>query len=188
MNASLEQTAASWQQGREDADALLAGLSPSQFNWKPDPKRWSVGECLEHLNVLNGAYLPLVREAMRGNERQGDPPYRYNLAGRLLINATTPEVKRKLPTTGAMNPSHGGDASNLDPSKVLATYHQHTGDYVAAIREAEGLDLGRIKVRSPFLPLVSFSLGAVFEALAGHNLRHIAQARRVTQEPGFPWG
>ncbi|HYE96775.1 MAG TPA: hypothetical protein VD962_11255, partial [Rubricoccaceae bacterium] len=109
-------------------------------------------------------------------------------AGRLLIDATTPEVKRKLPTAPKSNPSHGGAASNLDPAKVLATYHQHTGDYLAAIREADGVDLGRIKVGSPFLPLVSFSLGAVFEALAGHNLRHIGQARRVTQEPGFPWG
>ena len=36
---------------RADAQALLAGMSEAQFQWKPALARWSVGECLAHLNV-----------------------------------------------------------------------------------------------------------------------------------------
>ena len=54
------------------------------------------------------------------------------------------------------------------------------------IERAEGLDVSRMRMPSPFLKLMRLPLGAFLEALAGHELRHLKQARRVTADPGFP--
>jgi hypothetical protein len=54
------------------------------------------------------------------------------------------------------------------------------------VRSAEGLDLSGIMMKSPAWPMLRFSLLTALAALAAHERRHLAQARRVTQRPGFP--
>src|SRR6516164_4689892 len=44
----------------ETAKRLLAGLSNEQLNWQPAPGSWSVGQCLEHLCIMNEVYLPPI--------------------------------------------------------------------------------------------------------------------------------
>ena len=34
-----------------DADTLVTPLGQEQFVWKPGPNRWSIAECLEHMNA-----------------------------------------------------------------------------------------------------------------------------------------
>ena len=47
--------------------SLAEDLSDEQLNWKPRPESWSVGQCLDHLAVINPFYLshfiPLVDRA-----------------------------------------------------------------------------------------------------------------------------
>ena len=45
---------------KEDAIYLARGLSEPQFNWRPSPEKWSIGECLEHLNVTARLYWPII--------------------------------------------------------------------------------------------------------------------------------
>ncbi len=51
-----------------------------------------------------------------------------------------------------------------------------------------GVDLGRVRFRSPFFALLRFSLGAGFEMLLAHDRRHLWLAREVMASPGFPGG
>lgn len=44
---------------------------------------------------------------------------------------------------------------------------------LAAVAGAEGLDLGRIRLRSPFLGLLRLSAGAALGLLLAHTDRHI---------------
>src|SRR5688572_29003708 len=46
---------------RIDSDALGDALSPAQFNWRPAPDKWSVGECFDHLAIATGLMLSRVR-------------------------------------------------------------------------------------------------------------------------------
>ena len=39
------------QDARQRAEALLLGLTPEQFTAQPEPGKWSVAECILHLNV-----------------------------------------------------------------------------------------------------------------------------------------
>ena len=43
------------------AESLAAGLSHQQFNWRPNPASWSIGQCLSHLNVVDGQDLAPCR-------------------------------------------------------------------------------------------------------------------------------
>ena len=43
---------------KAEGPAVCAGLTESQFNWRPGPKRWSIAECLVHLNVAVTRTVP----------------------------------------------------------------------------------------------------------------------------------
>jgi hypothetical protein len=58
--------------------------------------------------------------------------------------------------------------------------------YVDRLRQANGLDLSRSKVRSPVASWLYFPLGIGFAATIAHEQRHLWQARQVMREPGFP--
>jgi hypothetical protein len=42
---------------------LAAALPPDAWLRRPDPSRWSVGECITHLNLTAAAYIPLLQDA-----------------------------------------------------------------------------------------------------------------------------
>ncbi len=169
----------------DDAFRALAGpLTPAQFNWKPGPDRWSVAQCMDHLNVIAARYLPGLEALVARGGPPGAPPFRYGRRGRLFIAGTGAGAK-KAKTLGAMAPAQ----SDLDKDAVVGAFHTHTERFVGVIERARGLDLSKIRTRSPFLPplpFLTFELGAVLEANAGHERRHLDQARRVTEAPGFP--
>lgn len=179
-----------YQDAQLEAHALVDAMSDTQFNWKPSGKSWSVGECIEHLNIVGLGYLPVLPEAVRattderGRDRAFDEPFTYGWIGRKFIASLT-LGSRKIPTGSAMDPTKH-NSSSLTISKSMATFDSVTEGFVNAIEASQGLDLSRIKVTSPFLRLVRFPLGVFLEALGLHALRHVDQARRVTQMDGFP--
>jgi len=184
MDSTPDAYADAFRRAQEGVDALARPLSRAAFNWKPSPEKWSVGQCLDHLNRLSKRYLPELEAAVADGGPAGTPPFRYGLRGRLFIKGSSPEVLLKVKTMEAMEPRDG----ELDPAEVLATFRANTDRYLGILDRARGLDLAKIRLRAPFLPHapLTFPLGALLEGNAGHELRHLDQARRVTQEPGFP--
>jgi hypothetical protein len=108
----------------------------------------------------------------------GRPPFRYDLRGRLFIDGTSERVVRRQKTIRAMEPTN----TPVDPAATLDLYHDNTRRFLRLVERAEGLDLSRIRARSPYLPAIpflTFPVGALIEGTAGHQLRHLAQARRA---------
>lgn len=58
--------------------------------------------------------------------------------------------------------------------------------WIELAARADGLDLAAVKIRSPIAPVLRFSLGQCFAINAAHERRHVWQARRVREAPGFP--
>lgn len=180
--------AAQYDAATADAEALTSGLTEAQARWRPRPGAWSVAECLSHLAVLNRTYLDgfarVVDEA-RAAGRTGRGPWRLRWFGRTFTQAMGPVtgrgLGRKLPAPPAYAPP-----SDVTLASALADFRLVQAALVARVRAAEGLDLGRIMVRSPAWPLLRFSLVTAFAALAAHERRHLAQVRRVMARPGFP--
>ena len=185
MESTIAAYDASFRQATDDATTHVEGLSHAQFNWKPSPDVWSVAECLVHLNTSNAPYVESIQQALEGSRRTGAPPYRYGPVARLFIAATEPEADRPSKTFPSMRPTPGTD--HQAPA-VLDTFRAINERFleVLALADREALDLARIRIGSPFLPILRLPVGAFVEALAGHEHRHLNQARRVTAHPGFP--
>lgn len=185
MSPQLQTYADQYRQSKDGAHRVADGLTPAQFNWKPSESEWSVGECLEHLNVIARSYVPAFERAASADAPRGTGPFTYGLLARLFIRSVRPG-SRALPTAPAMDPSDKGAVSSLDPARVLSEFDAMTERYVGVCGQLEGVDYSAVKVRSPFLALLRLPLGAMVDAMGLHALRHIQQAERVTQREGFP--
>jgi hypothetical protein len=58
--------------------------------------------------------------------------------------------------------------------------------FLRFVRQAEGVNYNKVKLRSPVTALMRYSLADAFVITAVHGRRHLAQARRVRETPGFP--
>jgi hypothetical protein len=171
---------------RREARDMAAGLDRLAFNWRPDGRRWSVGQCLEHL-VLTARLYPDRIEAMIGEARarqaQGRKPYRRGLIADWVIRGMEPPPGLRIRSPRRVEP-----ASGLDPAEVLAVFEEVHGRLGALMHAADGVSLQHARMRSPFLPLLWFTTGQAFAVNLSHARRHLWQARQVLKEPAFPAG
>lgn len=171
------------------AQALAAGLSREQFNWRPEPGRWSIAQCLSHLNVVNGQDLAPVGEAIRSARAKGllgAPPFQYGLLSRKFVQSMEPPVRGRTKAPKSYEPLPEGD-----PQATLAEYLRISRELRALVESSEGLDWRRAKTQMPALPavlraIVRIPLGARFALIAAHDRRHLWQAEQVREHPSFP--
>jgi hypothetical protein len=56
LSSELAAYRATFRDNRVIADQIAAGLTMKAFNWRPAPDRWSIAQCLVHLNVSGDLY------------------------------------------------------------------------------------------------------------------------------------
>lgn len=168
------------------AETVSAPLSDDQFNWQPAPDRWSVAQCLEHLNATARAYLPVLDDAISDAIRKGvygPGPYQYNFLGRLAVRRMEPPVTRPFKA-----PRHFLPQPRRRKQETLPAFRAYQTQYIDRLRQANGLDLARAKVHSPIAGYtwVRIPLGSAFAMMLAHERRHIWQARQVVASRAFP--
>lgn len=166
-----------------EARELCAGLTEAQLAWQPEPGRWSIAECLDHLGVTGEKVLAQLGPAIeRGWARgtTGSPPFRYGWLGPWFVRANAPSGRR-VSAPRVFRPRTG-----RPPVGALAAFLALQDDLAATLERASGLDLARVRARSPVTPLLRIGIGSWFEVIAVHQARHLAQARAVRRHPGFP--
>jgi len=194
-----EELAQSWRELRaagEEAESLTADLSPVQLRWRPSPERWSIAECLEHLVLTGEAYLDAIDAAVeegRRSGRVGGGSYRRSLVGRWLMRLLEPPPGVKVPAPPMIRPQDpeaesagapgGASGSEGDPLSAFLALRPRFAERLAA---ADGLDLARVRLSSPFFALIRFDLGSAFRLVTAHERRHLWQARRVREAEDFP--
>ncbi len=171
------------------AESLVHGLSTTQFNWRPQPAQWSVGECLSHLNVVNAADLEPLRQAIaKGHpaSTENNEPYAYGFLSRKFIASMDVPVKKKFKAPQPYQPP-----SHSDPAPTLAEYRRICTEFHQFCQKANGVDLKRTSTILPALPtplrqIFRMSLGARLTVLTTHDRRHLYQAEQVRNHPQFP--
>jgi hypothetical protein len=168
---------------------VTATVPEARWAVRADPERWSVAECVAHLNLTSRAYLPLLREALEraralGARSSGAAPMRYRRdpIGWLLWRTAGPPVRfGRLRTAAPFVPK--GD---LPREEVIAEFDRLQAEQVACVREADGLPLDRVRITSPFNARLHYNLFACLTILPRHQHRHLWQAERVwdTARPG----
>ena len=164
------------------AHRIVDGLTLEQFNWRPAPERWSIAQCLAHLNISARLYADPMEAAIRkarAADLLGAGPFRYGLVARMLARAVDPENRRKSRSPARFVAPAG---QTCDPRDVLQQFDMAGAQWERCLREANGLDLARVKVKSPAVAWIRLPLGAVFGIQAAHERRHLLQAEAVLTE------
>jgi hypothetical protein len=166
-----------------DAHVTFGSLDARQLGWKPDPTRWGVGQCFQHLLTSNRDMLQAARNALSG------PPHTLwqrlpllpGVFGRLLIRTQSPGGTRKYTAPRKAQPS-----SADVPADIV---QQFVDQQVAAAEWLDTLDDARAAktiMISPFIGFVTYSVLDGSRLLVAHDRRHFEQAQRVTELPEFP--
>jgi hypothetical protein len=165
-----------------DADALTAPLTDEQFTWRPGPDSWSIAECLDHLNATARVYLPALDDGISDAIRRGvygEGPFKYNWLGRLSVRFSAWRLRFK--ASEEVQPGTGRTRR-----EILAAFHAYQVQYIDRLRQANGVDLARARVRIPLRSWLRIPLGSGVELILVHSHRHLAQARRVMDAENFP--
>ncbi len=183
-SADLLQTIASeTEKVNGEARQLVAGLTDEQLNWKPAPSRWSIAQCLDHLAVTS-ENQDFTKAIARGREKRRASDavaYRPTMLGGWLVKQLLPEAKRKMPAPKVFRPSEGSAING-----ALERFLRQQEKFLSFVNDARGIDYNKTRLRSPVTPLVRYSLADAFVMTVVHGQRHLAQARRVRETPGFP--
>lgn len=181
MSPHLQTVADTFATSRDRLHALVEATDAEAFNRKPSVKGWSAGECVVHLNKTAKAYLSEMDALITPDAPRGAGPYEWGWMSRRFIEAVRPG-SRPLPTGGGMKPPRSeGLRSAVDRERAVARFDADTDHWLALCERAEGIDLSRIKMRSPFLPILRLPVGVFLEAMGLHALRHVGQAERAVQ-------
>lgn len=164
---------------KHEAERLTDGVPDDVLRARPSPEAWSVAECLDHLNTAGWMLLermePIMAEAHRTGPF-GEPPFEYGIISRLFVRAMEPDAFLTFSSPSVYEPE---PPATLHPREIVVEFLALQDDLAGCIAQARGLDLRRIRVASPAVPLLRISLGAWFEAAEAHERRHLAQAQRA---------
>ncbi len=155
------------------------GLSSHDMHWNPAPGKWSIAQCLDHLNQTARQYGPALEGALAKNL-----PMRGAFAPswmqRKMLHMVGPANPRRLKAPRSFQAAATPESDGVEDFLHLQE------ELVRCMQAAQGLDLNRSKLRSPALPILRLSLGVAFDLLGLHAQRHLNQAQRVRSAEGFP--
>lgn len=153
-------------------------LSEDQLNRGPAPGKWSVGQCLEHLNIIGGLYLPVMNQRLRRAQERGTQPAEYVKHGyfgqKLTVAMQTPAREKPLKTPQQFAPS----GSRL-PRTVVEVFLRQLDDLSHQLQMARNVNANAVRIPNAIVPLLRLRLTDQFAFLIAHLQRHIAQAERV---------
>ncbi|HEY2234724.1 MAG TPA: DinB family protein [Candidatus Angelobacter sp.] len=168
------------QGARQRAEALLVGLTPEQFTTQPQAGKWSVAECILHLNVTAAVMQRLMESAMaqgRKEKKLGAGPFHIGLKGRLLIWIAEPPPKFRI-----LAPPHLRPPARIDdPESLLPDFLKAQDKWERLMRESAGLSLSKIKVGKRLSPFRA-KLAAALPWMMAHQRRHLLQAENVKRQ------
>lgn len=178
MHPQLEQIADEFHFATARLHALVRTVPAEGWPVRRDPARWSVAECVAHLNLTSAAYVAILREAIdRGKAMAGSRftgRYRRDFMGWLLWKTMPPPVRMKVKTAAPFVPQSTAPVTELQSEFV------HLQDLqLALLAEADGLPLGDITVQSPFNEKVKYNLYSCLTILPSHQHRHLWQAEQI---------
>jgi hypothetical protein len=167
-----------------DTQATFGALDARQLNWKPEATKWSVAQCLEHLLAANRLMALAAERALDGTQPRTvwqRLPGLPSLFGRLLIRSQAPQASRKYTASPLAQPA----ASDSAPD-VVDRFLVQNREILGRLRELDESRAARAIMTSPFATFITYSVLDGVRLVLAHDHRHLEQARRVTQAPGFP--
>jgi hypothetical protein len=179
MQPQLETILQEFRSARDRLHRLRQTVPADRWPERAAPNRWSVAECVAHLNLTTEGFRPRVEAALAAAPAAAGPApkrYRRDLIGWMLWKTMAPPVRFRIPTQPPFIPEATAPADEL-----VTAFDRLQDEQESWVRRADGLPLGRIRVLSPFDPRgkLSYNLYSCLSILPRHQHRHLWQAEQV---------
>jgi DinB family protein len=163
---------------RRRAETLVSGLTPDQLLRRPEPGKWSIAECIVHLNITAATVQKLMQRAIEHGKKQnvvGNGPFSVGPKGRLMIWIAEPPPKFRIRAPKNVRPPAAID----DPLQLLPNFLRAQDEWERLLRDQEGLHLGKLKAGQGVFRM---RLAAALPWMMAHQRRHLLQAENVKRQ------
>lgn len=156
-------------------------LDQKLFNTTPGPKKWSVAECIQHLNMTLKIYVPqMVTAVQNKNKFIGQKEnFTPSFIGKLAINSMAPtenkEIPRKMKTFKILKPNE----IEYNNRELLDIFLGYQNDLIAVIEGAADMSLEKPKIVTAAGSILKMRFGDALHFMIAHNQRHVLQAQNV---------
>jgi DinB family protein len=158
---------------------LLETVPAERWAERPAPERWSIAECVGHLNLTTEGFRPLVEAALAEGRRRGGPApehYRRDFVGWLMWRTAGPPARVRVKTTARFV------SQSTAPARGLVTeFERLQAEQLRWVAAADGLPLGSLQITSPFNARLKYNLYSLLTILPRHEHRHLWQAEQAWQ-------
>lgn len=148
---------------------------------QPAPDKWSVAQCLDHLNAYSRFYVPAMEKAIQSGLTGSFPPaptFKSGWLGNYFTKMMEPKTDGQ-PGMRMQAPKAYRPMSNLEAGKVVAEFIEWQRRTKELLDQAQYVNLQRPKVPTTLGNWLKFSLGDTFRFVIAHERRHMAQALRA---------
>ncbi|GAA3972276.1 DinB family protein [Hymenobacter antarcticus] len=153
-------------------------LSAEELNRRPSPSRWSAGQCLEHLNIVGGYYLPTIAARIKRAQEHGSKPAlvaKQGYLGKKFIEAMrTPSSVKSYDS-----PQRYAPTGTRLPRTVAEVFSRQIDELLRLVLLARQVNANAIRIPNALFPLILLRLTDQLEFLVVHIKRHVAQAEAV---------
>jgi len=145
-----------------DAQAAFGGLDARQLNWRPDPARWSVGQCFEHMLTVNKLVFQAADDALDSKSPRSiwqRLPILPRVFGTMLVRSQSPDGQRRFTA-----PSKGQPASSDIDANVLQRFLDQHRQAAIRLRSLDERDAARAAGCAALRDFLAYVIGR------GHRL------------------
>lgn len=153
----------------------VAGLSPAQWNFKPDEKTWSVAECAEHIALSEDLIFGSVTKIVQA---PAEPDKKSAATDDFILKAVVDRT-HKFQAPEALRPAH----RFATPQETIDHFKQSREHTIAYVRDTQD-DLRGHFFDHPVLKTMDAYQWILL--LSAHSQRHTAQLNEVKANPNFP--
>ncbi len=112
-------------------------LSEEELNHKENIEKWSILECIEHLNLYGKFYNPEIRKRIETSNSKPSKIFKSGLIGNYFVNTMRPKKKlNKMKTFKDKNPL----GSKLD-AEVIDRFIAQQKDFLDLIEMSKNINL-----------------------------------------------
>jgi len=167
----------------QEAAEHLKNTEKSKLVYAVNEGKWSVVQCLEHLNAFGRHYLPAIEKAIA--VKSGEKPAWFNsgFLGDYFTKSMKPknvfEIKNKMKTMKIFN-----FPNSLNVDTVMKEYIDQKVKLQQLLDIANERDLNSIRIPVTLTKMIKLKLGDTFRFLIAHEQRHMIQARNTLKSTG----
>lgn len=153
-------------------------LSNDELNIRPAEGKWSIAECMAHLNKYARHYNAVMEQKMKQSKRQPVEQFKSGWLGEKFTKMMAPQEGK---IVNPMNTIKGYDPINseLNAKGELQEQLDHLKKLITLLDFAHQNHLIKIRIPITITNWIKMSLGDTFRFNIAHIHRHLLQAKNV---------